>query len=503
MEPLNLSLKPELKNNLPVKVVQFGEGNFLRGFLDWMLKKLNDAQLFNGSVLAVQPTPSGRVMPKLKAQDFLYTTILHQLKDNVESEEIVVNNVISAGVNPYEEDGWRALKQAFTSADLQFVFSNTTEAGIAYSQEEFNLDKAGLSFPGKLTALLYERFKFYKAKSAVHSGGLSILPCELLEDNGAKLRDLVLQYATDWQLEDEFKAYVKEDCIFYNTLVDRVVSGYPKATETEYRNKLGYIDNLMVFGEDFHFMAIEGDDRIKEQLPFARLGLNVVVADDIGPYRLRKVRILNGAHTANVPAAFLAGLDTVDEMMSSKLTGPFVHDVLYDEIIPAVNLDKGMLTEFADAVVKRFSDPSMHHQLSAILMNCSSKMKSRVLPTILDARSKGVLPLRLCLSLAAYIRLYKDVKPGDTSVTVSRANDKSGEFKDDVNAIEALAKAWSFYAKSEATAQLTVKSVLSNVSLWGQDLSSDIDLSAMTAKLLHAICSDGIATTIQAVEGRH
>lgn len=496
MTALNLNLKPELKSDLPVRAIQFGEGNFLRGFLDWMIFRLNQKGLFNGRIAVVQPTPRGRVMPKLKAQDFLFTTILHGVAGGKEQEEREIVNSIACGYNPYDDAEWAQLKQLATSEDVKFIFSNTTEAGIVYVKEEGLGAKAPSSFPAKLAAVMYERFKAFKGKECACKGGLTVMPCELIEDNGTKLKSIVLQHIADWGLEDEFKAYVEEDCTFLNTLVDRVVSGYPVANAAEFEQKLGYEDALMTCGEIFHFLAIEGGDEVKEALPFQKIGLNVVVESDITPYRLRKVRILNGTHTSNVPAAFLAGLDTVDQMMSGKVTGPFVHSIVYDEIIPAVNLDKTMLTEFADAVMDRFSDPSMHHQLASILMNCTSKLNARVIPSLLDARAKGVLPKKLCFAIAAYIALYQNCG-GVAPVKVVRAEGKTGEFNDDEYAVSALGKAWSFYQKTEASAQLTVKAVLSDTKLWGRDLAADVDVLALTAKLLHAIVSDGVESTMK------
>lgn len=496
MNKLDLTLCPELKSDLKITVMQFGEGNFLRGFIDWMIFKLNQKGLFNGRILAIQPTPRGRVLPKLLAQDCLYTTILHGVKDGKEIEEIEKINSIAAGLNPYTE--WDKVLEAGCSEDLKFVFSNTTEAGITYDKCDFDPKTAPLSFPAKLTQVLYARFKAFKDKCKC-GAGLVIMPCELIEDNGTKLKSIVLQHAADWNLGDEFVSYVNDDCRFLNTLVDRVVSGYPVALAQEYEQKLGYVDSLMCCGETFGFMAIEGDSDVEEMLPFAKAGLNVVTAPDIAPYRLRKVRILNGAHTSNVPAAFLAGLDTVDQMMSHPVTGPFVHSVVYDEIIPAVNLDKGMLKSFADDVMDRFKDPSMHHQLASILMNCTSKVKARVVPSILDARAKGVLPKKLCFALAAYIALYKNAN-GQLPVKVQRAEGKTGEFNDDAYAVEVLSKAWSLYQKTEASALFTVKAVLSDTKLWGCDLSSDVDLTSCTAKLTHAVITDGVLPTMKALQ---
>ncbi len=496
MNKLNLNTKPECKSDLPVRALQFGEGNFLRGFLDWALFKLNAQNLFNGRVVALQNTTRGRVVPKLKAQDCLYTTILHGIEDGKTAEYTEVINTIAGALNPYDGADWEEAKKVAVSKDLKFIFSNTTEQGVVYVNEPLDPAAAPSSFPGKLTVLLNERFKAFKGCDCACESGLVVMPCELIDDNGNKLREIVLKLADDWNLGDEFKAYVSEDCTFLNTLVDRVVSGYPTADAAAYEEKLGYQDDLMTCGETFMFLAIEGPDSIKELLPFEKAGLNVVVAPDITPYRLRKVRILNGAHTSNVPAAFLCGLDTVDQMMDDPVTGPFANSVIYDEIIPAVKLDKGMLKEFADAVVNRFKEPSMHHQLASILMNCTSKIKARVIPSILDARSQGQLPVKLCFALAAFFALYKNCE-GTVPVHVERAGGKTGEFVDDEYAVKAISNAWTFYKKSESSAQLTVKAILSDVKLWGRDLSADVDLTALTAKLTHAVITDGVQATMK------
>ncbi len=496
MNTLNLTNKPECKSALPIRAIQFGEGNFLRGFLDWMLFKLNQKGLFNGRVMVVQPTPRGRVIPKLTAQDGLYTVLLHGFEDGKNLEERDVVNTIGDWANPYEDAGWARLLKAAASPEVKFFFSNTTEAGIVYVKESKPEGKAPASFPGKLTALLHARFEAFKGQGACAVAGVTVMPCELIEDNGKKLLEIVLKHADDWGYESEFKAYLTEDCAFLNTLVDRVVSGYPVNDADRYEQELGYKDELMTCGELFHFLAIEGPDSVKELLPFEKAGLNVVVAPDITPYRLRKVRILNGTHTSNVPAAFLAGLDTVDQMMSDPLTGKFARSVIYDEIIPAVKLDKNMLTEFADAVVARFCDPSMHHQLASILMNCTSKMKARVIPSILDARSQGRLPKKLCFALAAFFALYKNAD-GKLPVQVQRAEGKSGSFNDDEYAVKVISEAWKRYQKSEQSAMLVVKAILSDTKLWDRDLSSDLDLTALTAKLTHAVITDGIRATMK------
>lgn len=489
METVSLTVKPSARSSLPIRAIQFGEGNFIRGFIDWMICRCNKQGLFNGRVLALQCTPRGKVVPKLKKQDGLYTVILYSCKDGVDTVETELVNTIKDAMNPYEN--WEAVLAACMSRDIKFVFSNTTEAGLTFhSEQAFNTDICPESYPGKLTAILYERFKRYEGASGT---GLWIIPCELVEDNGNKLRDLVMQHIAEQHLSDEFKNYVLTECHFVNTLVDRVVSGFPDDIE-HYENRLRYKDELMVCGERFHFLAMEGDEELENLLPFAKAGLNVVVAKDITPYRQRKVRILNGTHTANVPAAYLYGLETVDQMMEHPVLGKFVRSMIFDEIVPAINLEHDMLVDFANDVVDRFSDPNMHHKLASILMNSTSKVKSRILPTIMDSRAKGILPKRLCFALAAYICLYRD-NDGTVPVKVKHG-DGFGEFAEDAYAAEAMHKAWSVYQKTEASALFTVKSILSDTKLWDCNLSSDVDLTALVARLLHAICSDGIEDTV-------
>ena len=498
MKKLSLSTKPECKSDLPIKAIQFGEGNFLRCFLDWMVQRMNNLGLFNGRIAVVQPTPRGHLIPTLKAQDNLFTVILHGYENGKSVEKFEIINTIADAINPYDDSEYEKLKQLARSDDLEFVFSNTTEAGIVYVKEELKDKGCPTTFPAKLTQLLFERFKAYKGKdSGCAKSGLTILPCELLENNGKILQDIVLKHAADWNLGDEFRAYVTEDCTFLNTLVDRVVSGYPKDDAEKYQEKLGYEDALMTSGETFCFLAIEGGEEIKEKLPFKKAGLNVEIESDITPYRLRKVRILNGAHTSNVPAAFLSGLETVDQMMTHDVTGPFVRSVIYDEIIPAVKLDKDMLIEFADAVVNRFMDPSMHHQLSAILMNCTSKIKSRVLPSIMDALSQKQDIKKLYFALAAYSALYKD-SDGTLPVTVKRELDKTGSFLDDEYAVKTLAKAWSLYKGTEDSAADTIKAIFSDKKLWDEDLTSKLDIKKI-ASMAHNIVKMGAIAAMRNV----
>ncbi len=494
MYKLDLSHFPELKSDLKIKALQFGEGNFLRGFIDWMLQRMNQQGLFNGRVLAVQPTPQGRVIPRLKDQDFLYTTVLSAGEGQPEQIEIV--NVIADALNPYTQ--WPQLLEAALLPDLQVVFSNTTEAGITYEKSEFSLTAAPLSFPAKLTILLYVRFKAFRDACRC-GGGLTVLPCELIENNGSRLKQIVLHHAADWELGAEFKAYLEEDCRFLNTVVDRVVSGYPVTRAMEYEGKTGYIDSLMTCGELYGFMAIESDPSLEEILPFAKAGLNVITVPDIRPYHLTKERILNGAHSACAPAGFLMGLDNVNELLTHAISREFTRSVIFDEIIPGLNLkfERKELHRFAEQVLQRWSSPVVHYQLSNILLNCAAKMRERVIPSILDLRARGILPRRLCFALASFIALYR--AEGSVPVKVLRAGGRAGYFREEAYAAQALHRAFDSYTRTEASALFTVKAVLSDLRLWGTDLSADVDLTACVAKLLHAVLSDGAEEAMRAV----
>lgn len=301
-------------------------------------------------------------------------------------------------------------------------FSNTTEAGLTYNHEDKADMQPPLSYPAKLTLFLYHRYEYFHGDK---NKGMYIIPCELLESNGELLKNIILKHCEDWNLPEEFRTWIETSNKFYNSLVDRVVSGYPKDEIETITQELGYEDTLIACGEPFHFLALEGDESLNDKLLFTKSGLNVVIEKDITKYRQRKVRLLNGGHTANVPASFLAGLDTVAEMMNDEITGKFTRQTIKNIILPSVPMDRQMLEDFASAVIERFQNPFIKHQLLSILLNCTSKFKVRVLPSLLEYREKfGIFPQNLCFSFAAYIYLYKS----------NKRNGKTFEFTDDSTA---------------------------------------------------------------------
>jgi tagaturonate reductase len=293
------------------------------------------------------------------------------------------------------------------------VVSNTTEAGIAYSAQDKLADKPQVSFPGKVTAFLYERFKMFagalgmEAEAALNDKGLVFIPCELIDNNGKELRKIVLRLADEWQLGDDFVKWVEDACIFTSTLVDRIVTGYPRDEAEQICERLGYTDDMLDTGEIFHFWVIEGPAALADELPFAKAGLNVLFTPDVTPYKQRKVRILNGAHTSLIPAALLCGLTTVGESMTDATLRAYTEHVLYDEVIPTLTLDKDDLMSFAKAVFDRFGNPFIKHQLTSIALNTTSKWKARVLPSVEKyLEINGKLPERLTFSFAASLELF-------------------------------------------------------------------------------------------------
>ena len=412
--------------NRPERVIQFGEGGFLRGFADWMLQKLNDNGSFNGNVVVVQPIENG-MCDVLTEQNCLYT---HLIRGSEGVEKTLVN-VISRCVKPYENfDAYLALAE---NPDFRFVISNTTESGIAFSENDKVTDAPPATFPGKLTLLMKRRYE-------LGLPGFVFLPCELIDRNGDNLKKCILQYAELWGLGDGFKTWVEKDNVFTNTLVDRINTGYPK----DERIDLGYEDKMLNTSEYFHLWVIETDYPLEQELPFATAGLNVVLTrDKLEMYRTRKVRILNGAHTSFVPYALISGFNTVKQCVDDKVMRTYIRECLFEEIIPTLDLPKDELADYANNVLDRFANPYITHYLSSIALNSVSKFKVRVLPSILEyiSRNEDKMPNRLLFSFAKLLDFYlTDMTNDDPAV------DK--------------------FMKESTTEQ-----ILGNAELWGCDLS--------------------------------
>ncbi len=488
----NLTVPHGPAGTMPERIVQFGEGNFLRGFADWMVDRLNREGLFHGNIAIVQPVKQG-LAEIVNDQDGIHTLILRGIEGGglVETREIIT--AASRALNPYED--WDGVVRLARSPELRFVFSNTTEAGIAYVEETYDGRTCPSSFPAKVTALLHERFL------AVHGDpakGLVFLPCELIESNGAKLREYVLKHAEAWRLGAGFVNWVETANHFLNTLVDRIVPGYPGEESARLKSELGYEDRLMVAAEVFHLWVIEGPGHLAEEIPFHKAGLNVVWTDDMTPFRTRKVRVLNGAHTSSVLGAFLAGLDTVGAMMDDEVFGRFLRQAVFGEIVPALRMDDAERRGYANAVLERFRNPFIKHELLSISLNSVSKWKVRVLPSLLDSLAEnGALPPALVFSLAALIGFYDGVPVSDTELRGTR-DGAAYPIRDDAPVLRFFAEQWRlFHASGDLPA--LVGAVLANPGLWGRDLMRIDGLADVVTADLQAILTNGARAAAQSI----
>ena len=447
--------------NYPEKVLQFGEGNFLRAFVDWMIDKANRDGIYHGSIVLCQPIAQG-LKDMINAQDGVYTLAMRGAENGQPVEKIEVITSVSRCINPYEN--YEDLMEIARSADLELVVSNTTEAGIAYHAGDQPTDRPPVSFPAKVTAFLYER---YKAFHGDPEKGLLFLPVELIDNNGAELKRIVLQYAQEWELGQEFTDWINTANAFTSTLVDRIVTGYPRDEVSYFEEKLGYKDNIIDTSELFNLWVIEGDKKWADKLPVHKTDANVIWTDDVKPYKKRKVRILNGAHTSTVLAAYLAGFDIVGDFMKDDTVRTFMNNVIYQEVIPTLDLPKEELESFAAAVNDRFANPYIKHKLLDIALNSCSKFNARCLPSLLGyVEEKGVLPKCLTFSLAAFIKFYQG-EWKDGVYTGTRKDGTQYPLRDDESVIRFFADAWS-----ENDAEGTAEAVLSNKDFWsGKDLT--------------------------------
>ena len=469
MEKLNRK-STGLENRLPIKVVQFGEGNFLRAFVDYAFQRLNNEVDFNAGIAVVQPLKDGMVN-MINDQDGLYTLFMNGIKKGEKIQDIqLISNIVKA-INPYSDFAdYLALAK---EPALQFVVSNTTEAGIEFLDTDTPDMQPPAAFPAKLTVLLHERFKHFNGDA---SKAVTIIPCELIDYNSETLKKCILQYCDLWNLDAAFVKWVSEDCTYHSTLVDRIVPGYPRAEIEEYNSKLDYQDNLIVAAEPFFLWAIEGGEDLKAKLPFDKTDLNVKIVDDIRPFKMIKVRILNGAHTAMVPVSLLFGNQLVMETVNGGFTGPFVDNVIA-EISETLPMDKNEITAYAEEVMDRFRNPFIKHALADIALNSISKFKVRVLPSLLGYyTTTKKLPTSLTFSLACLIQFYKGTW-----------NNEALPVKDTPELVEAFKKAWEL-----GNIESVVAAVLANTDFWDEDLNKVEGLSQAVVHALNEIEAHGI-----------
>jgi tagaturonate reductase len=476
----------------PVRILQIGDGNFLRAFVDWLVDVTNGAGLFNGRVTIAQPLARG-IADMLNAQDGLYTVLLRGVQGGKTAEFRRVVSCVDKALNPYSQ--WGEMLACAQDPSLRFVVSNTTEAGIAYVEEAFTPEACQQSFPAKVAALLYARFQKLGGTEAT---GLVFLPCELIEANGTNLRRYVLQHAEAWKLPTAFVAWVKDHNYFCNTLVDRIVPGFPAAEAESIYASLGYTDPLLVTAEPFLLWVIEGPKVLSEEIPLHKAGLDVVWTDDMKPYRTRKVRILNGAHTASSLGAYCAGLDTVQQMTEHAVVSKFLNRVMFDEIVPFVPLPDAERRAYADTIMERFANPHIRHELISIALNSVSKWQVRVLPTVKDfVKDHGKVPVGLAFSLAALLNFYHG-KFNAAGEFNGERNGQSYPIRDNPEILSVMAEAWRGWTNGSDLAPL-VRSLLGDARLWGEDLNQVVGLTEQVTRGLTSIKLQGVAVAMAAL----
>lgn len=467
----------------PERILQFGSGNFLRGFTGWMIDKMNKQSVFNGSIVILQSTSKGKV-EALNNQDGLYTLYS---QGSVEGHPVKEHEIISStsrGINAQTDcDDYLALA---TRPELRFIFSNTTEAGITFDERDQLADHPQQSFVGKLTAFLYCR---YQAFSGDRDKGLIILPCELIEENGEKIKRIILKFADHWGLARGFSEWIHEANTFCNTLVDRIVPGYPKKQVEKVTEEIGYKDELLVVAEPYHLWVIEGPAWLKEEFPAEEAGLNVKIVEDITPFRTRKVRILNGTHTAMTPVAYLYGIDTVGDSLRNPQVRQFIEGFIAEECIPVLNLPEDELVEYKKEVIDRFENPFVQHYLADIALNAIAKFKTRNLPTLIEyVENYGVVPKKIAFTLSAWIAFYRG-KRGEHNINLV----------DDTYVLELFKKQWSLYNGTEISLQNIATSILGDTTLWGQNLNDISGLTPIVSEYLIAIEKKGMKIALQDV----
>ena len=472
--------------NAPEKVLQFGEGNFLRAFVDYWFDLANEKADWNGKCVLVQPIAPG-LAKMINEQEGLYTLYLRGSENGQKVDDKRVISSVSRCLNPYEKADYEKMMDVAASDDLEIIVSNTTEAGIVYDPACQQNDCPPSSFPAKLTRVLYER---YKAFNGAADKGLVILSCELIDNNGKELKKCCNNYAKDWNLEAEFIDWMNNANTFCSTLVDRIVPGRirdPKELAAmEEAN--GYHDAVLDVGEVFGVWVIEGPAELEDKLPFKKAGVNVMVVPDVTPYKKRKVRILNGAHTGFVLGAYLAGFDIVRDCMHNDTVRGFMNKMLHEEIIPTLPLDKKDLEEFASAVEDRFNNPFVNHELMSISLNSTSKWKARNMPSFLAyIEEQKQLPKCLTMSLAAYIAFYSsDIQERTADGLIcKRPAGNTYKIQDDAWALD------FYYAHKDDTAAQLVNAVLTNTQMWDQDLTKIEGLEAAVLADLEMIRTQG------------
>lgn len=474
MNTLNRLLLPEKDRQrwetvrqAPVTILQIGEGNFLRGFFDWMIQLCRDKGLYDGGIAVMQPRPTGKAnIEKLMEQDGLYTLVIRGLRDGKPIEEKRIISVFSRMFNAYAE--WDAFVRMAENPDLTFVVTNTTEAGLVYRPEALT-DGPIQSTPGKLAFLLHHRFQTF---AGAEDRGLIFLPCELLERNGDTLREGILQYAKDWGYSQDFINWVNDRNRFLNSLVDRIVTGYPDDEQAErWFAEWGYRDGMLNTAEPYHLWAIEAEPGMDDLLPLRKAGLNVHWTDDLTPYQQRKVRLLNGAHTWMAPLGLLHGVEHVRAFLEHPNLGRKIRDTVFRELVPTLPYPETEMKAYAKTVFERFANPYTRHRLADIALNSLGKFNVRLLPALAHyAERNEPIPEGLVLGLTGLLRYLKVTASDDGRHVGTSLSGIPYEVRDNPAALERIAGIWADAANGEPLS-VTLRKLLSDTSLWDQNMA--------------------------------
>ena len=478
MKPLNTQFAP--KSVMPEKVIQFGEGNFLRAFVDWIIWNMDQKTDFNGSVVVVQPIERGMV-EWLNGQDCLYHVNLQGRENGKAVNTLERIDVISRCLNPYSQfDAYMALAE---QPEMRFVISNTTEAGIAFDPECKLDDKPCSSYPGKLVQLLYRRYQDFNGDP---TKGLIIFPCELIFLNGHVLKDCIRKYIDLWQLPEGFREWFENSCGVYATLVDRIVPGFPRKEIAQIQEKIGYRDNLVVQAENFHLWVIEAPKEVAQEFPADKAGLHVLFVPSEEPYHKRKVTLLNGPHTVLSPVAYLSGVNIVRDACNHEVISKYIHKVQFDELMQTLDLPMEELQKFAADVLERFDNPFVDHQVTSIMLNSFPKFQARDLPGLKTyLERKGELPKGLVFGLAAIITYYKGGKRADGAEITPN---------DDPKIIELLQQLWA-----TGDTQKVADGVLAAEFIWQEDLNKVAGLNQLLKQFLDLIQTKGMLDAVKTI----
>lgn len=473
------------KKERPVRVLQFGEGNFLRGFADYMIDIANEKGQFDGDIVLIKPIEFGS-LERFEKQDCLYTVSLRGITDG---KAEVKNRIITSIADTADAIGEYDKYMEYAKLDtLRFIISNTTEAGIVYDENDRFEYTPPHTFPGKLTGFLFERFRYFEGAS---DKGLIMLPVELIDDNGIHLKECVLKQIDNWNLGEDFKNWVETSCVFCSTLVDRIITGYPKGEDEKLWEEWNYRDELIVTGEPFALWVIECPKDISAEFPLDKAGLPVIYTDNQKPYKQRKVRILNGAHTSFVLASFLCGNDIVLQSMEDEDILKFIQKTIYDEVIPTLTLPKKDLEDFAQAVITRFKNPYVKHALLSISLNSVSKWRARCLPSFLGyIEQKKTLPAHLTFSLAALMAFYTGSEIRDGAL-IGHRGEEEYRIMDDAAVLE------FFAANSLKDAKDFTEAFLAKEDFFGQNLNEIDGLSDAVSEYLDDIRKLGMREAIR------